>query len=90
MNSASGFAGYLGAVNLDWTFLLEFTAVSVLGALVGTALAARVPQAALKRGFAVFLLAAGVFVLHRNRDVFRGGHSSSTSPTHAAPAASTR
>ena len=90
MNSASGFAGYLGAVSLDWTFLLEFTAVSVLGALVGTALAARVPQAALKRGFAVFLLAAGTFVLYRNRDVFRGGHLSSASPTHAAPAASTR
>jgi hypothetical protein len=67
MNSASAFAGYLGTVDVDWGFLAGFTAAAVAGALVGTALAARVPQAALKRAFAVFLLAAGAFVLYQNR-----------------------
>jgi uncharacterized protein len=72
MNSVSGFAGYLGTVDLDWSFLVGFTTIAVVGALVGTALVARVPQGALKRGFAVFLLAMGVFVLYRNRDAFTG------------------
>lgn len=71
MNSASGFAGYLGSVHLDWMFLASFTAASVAGALVGGMFASRVPQASLKRGFAVFLLAMGGFVLYRNREVFR-------------------
>jgi len=65
MNSASGFAGYLGSVNVDWNFLTGFTGIAVAGALVGTAFGSRVPQAALKRGFAVFLLVMGGFVLYR-------------------------
>lgn len=68
MNSASAFAGYVGTVELDWGFLGGFTTAAVVGALVGTALLSRVPQAALKRGFAVLLLAMGGFVLHKNRD----------------------
>lgn len=81
MNAASGFAGYLGTVTLDWRFLGAFTAASVAGALVGAALASHVPQAALKRGFAVFLLAVGGFVLYENRDVFRTSASSTTPST---------
>lgn len=65
MNSASGFVGYLGTVTLDWGFLARFTSASVVGAMIGTALTARVPQAALKRGFALLLLAMGGFVLYK-------------------------
>ncbi len=82
MNSASGFAGYLGAVDIDWIFLSGFTASSIVGALVGTSLAGRVPQAVLKRGFAVFLIVMSGFVLYRSRDVFRvPSRSSSATPT---------
>jgi uncharacterized protein len=88
MNSASGFAGYLGAVDLDWSFLAGFTAAAAMGALAGSALVARVPQAALKRGFAVFLLAMGGFVLYKNRDAFRTVASSASS-SPAAPVATT-
>jgi uncharacterized protein len=66
MNSASGFAGYLGTVAIDWGFLAGFTAVAIVGVLCGSALSRRVPQATLKRGFAVFLVAVGTFVLYRN------------------------
>lgn len=92
MNSASGFAGYLGAVELDWSFLAGFTAASVVGALVGTALVSRVPQAALTRGFAVLLLAMGGFVLYENRGAFRGitGSTSSSSAASATSAAVAR
>lgn len=90
MNSASGFAGYLGTVELDWSFLTGFTTAAVAGALAGTVLAAHVPQAALKRAFGVFLLAMGGFVLFRNRDVFMTSRiSERLSPprdTHVLPA----
>ena len=70
MNSAAGFLGYAGTVDFEWAFLVRFSAVAVLGAVVGTTLVKRVPQAALKRGFAVFLLVMGGFVLYNNRDAF--------------------
>ena len=66
MNCASGFIGYLGNVSIDWGFLAGFTAVAIVGVLGGSALSHRVPQAALKRGFAFFLVAVGTFVLYRN------------------------
>ncbi len=78
MNSASGFIGYLGTVQFDWGFLSVFTAIAVAGALVGTALASRVPQAALKRAFAVFLVILAVFVLYKNRNALRQSESSAT------------
>ena len=67
MNSAGGLVGYLGVVPLDWLFLARFTAAAAVGAIAGTALGARVPQAVLKRGFAVFLLLVGGYVLFRSR-----------------------
>ncbi len=72
MNSASAFAGNLGTVALDWGLLAGFTAAAVAGMLGGTALATRVPQAALKRAFAVLRLAPGGFVLFDNREAFAG------------------
>ncbi|HEY7393803.1 MAG TPA: sulfite exporter TauE/SafE family protein [Gemmatimonadaceae bacterium] len=83
MNSASGFVGYLGSVAIDWAFLAGFTSVAVAGMLIGTALSRRVPQAALRRAFAVFLLATGSFVLYSNRATFARAGSS------AAPSART-
>jgi uncharacterized membrane protein YfcA len=85
MNAASGFVGYLGAVQVDWRFLTEFTSAAIVGTLAGTALVPRVPQAVLKRGFAAFLLVLGGFVLFRNRDAIQGV-ASSTSSSSAAPA----
>lgn len=84
MNSASGFAGYLGTVDIDWGFLSGFTAAAVAGALAGTALIVHVPQATLKRAFAGFLLLMGGFVLYKNRDAFRGV-AAPRSPSSAMP-----
>ena len=70
MNAASGFAGYVGTVRMEWGFLAGFTTVAVLGALGGAMLVKRVPQATLKRIFAVFLLGMGAFVLYQNRHAF--------------------
>jgi uncharacterized membrane protein YfcA len=70
MNSASGFVGYLGTVSIDWAFLAGFTALAVVGMLVGIAASRKVPQAALRRGFAAFLIVTGLFVLYKNRSIF--------------------
>lgn len=64
MNSVSGFAGYVGTVDVPWGFLAAFTAVAVSGILAGTYLVRFTSAAALKRGFAVFLVIVGGFMLY--------------------------
>jgi uncharacterized membrane protein YfcA len=75
MNSLSGFLGYQGQVAVSWPFIAAFTSVAVVGIVVGTRLVQRVGATALRRGFALFLLAMAAFVLWRNRTVFRVGES---------------
>ncbi|WP_433409671.1 sulfite exporter TauE/SafE family protein [Saccharomonospora azurea] len=65
MKSFSGLAGYLTTVNLDWPPVLGVTAAAVAGSLLGTLLTSRVPETALRKGFGVFVLVMGVFVLSR-------------------------
>jgi uncharacterized membrane protein YfcA len=71
MNSAAGFAGHAGTVAIPWRFLLGFTLFAVLGILAGTRLVRHVPERALKRGFAIFLLAVAALLLYQNRFAFR-------------------
>lgn len=61
--SYAGFAGYMGAVPIDWTLMGGFTAVTVAASFVGTRIAHRFSQDALKRGFAVFLLFVATYIL---------------------------
>ena len=70
MNCASGFAGYVGRVDIPWAFVLSFIAVAAIGILAGTSLARRVPQRALKQAFAVFLVVMGTLILVQNRRAF--------------------
>lgn len=70
MNSASGFLGYLGQVDVPWAFMAVFTAIAIGGILVGTYLVRFVSQQALKRSFAVFLLVMAGVILYQNRGVF--------------------
>ena len=73
LKSAAGFVGYLGQVEVDWAFMGLFTAIAVSGILAGTWLVRFVPQAALQRAFAVFLVVMGSFILYQNRSVFLPG-----------------
>jgi uncharacterized membrane protein YfcA len=85
MNSVSGFVGYVGSVSIDWAFLARFTALALVGMLVGIAASRRVPQAALKRGFAVFLIITGSFVLYKNRSIFVHVSASAAQATPSLP-----
>jgi uncharacterized protein len=69
MKSATGFLGYLGQVEVPWAFLALFTVVSMVGIFGGTFLVGLVSQQGLKRGFAIFLLLMGLFILYQNRAV---------------------
>lgn len=63
LKSFAGLAGYLFSVQLDWPIVLTFTAVAVAGSFVGTALAGRLPERALRVGFGIFVLLMGAVVL---------------------------
>ena len=61
--SYSGFAGYVGAVPVDWTTMGLFTTVTVAGSFVGTRIAHRFSQATLKRSFGIFLVFVASYIL---------------------------
>lgn len=63
MKSFAGLAGYLFSVELQWPIVLAFTAVAISGSFVGAALAGRIPEKALRKGFGYFVLAMGAIVL---------------------------
>lgn len=63
MKSFAGLAGYLTSVSLDWGLVGGVTLAAILGSLLGSRLAGRIPEHALRRGFGVFVLVMGAFVL---------------------------
>jgi|GEM_PF-115051 len=58
-----GFAADRGDYEIDWPVLLIFTAVSIVGILMGAALAKRVHGTKLKKAFGWFVLVMGAAVL---------------------------
>jgi uncharacterized membrane protein YfcA len=72
MNAASGALGYAGNVPVPWTTVLLFSAIAIAGSLVASRVSVRVPQAGLRRGFGVLLMALSLYILVQNRHVFTG------------------
>ena len=57
LKSLIGFTGDLSSgLAPDWTLLLSFTGVAILGILLGARLVPHIPAASLKKGFGVFLI----------------------------------
>lgn len=63
LNTAAASAGWWGRVTLDWQLTAVVTAAALVGMLIGTALAPRVPARTLTRAFALLLVVVGVFML---------------------------
>jgi hypothetical protein len=61
--SYAGFAGYVGAVPVDWATMAAFTTVTVAGSFVGTRIAHRFSQETLKRSFGIFLVFVASYIL---------------------------
>lgn len=70
--SFAGFLGYLGQVQVPWKELGLFTAFSVIGIFIGSALVKKVPAEGLKKIFGIFLILMSLFIFYKNRDVFFG------------------
>lgn len=64
-NSLLGFAGDIFQYDIDWAFLLTFSALSVAGIFIGTALTSRINGEKLKTGFGWFILAMGLYIILR-------------------------
>jgi uncharacterized membrane protein YfcA len=61
-----GFLGYLGHVRLDWAAVTLVAAGTLPGIALGSYLHGFVPQSALRRGFAAFLVIIAAFILIEN------------------------
>ncbi|MFW0716420.1 sulfite exporter TauE/SafE family protein [Pedobacter sp. N23S346] len=63
LNSLIGFAGSLTDSNIDWSFLLAFTALAVIGIFAGMFLSKKMSNEKLKPAFGWFVLITGIYIL---------------------------
>ena len=63
VNSATGFAGYTGLVQINYLLMGLFTAVAVGSSFIGAMVSNRLSGDMLKRGFAVFLVLVATYIL---------------------------
>jgi uncharacterized membrane protein YfcA len=63
INSLFGFLFSLKQFDYDWTIILVFTIMSIIGIFVGSKLADKVSGANLKKGFGWFVLTMGVYII---------------------------
>ena len=68
--SFAGFAGYLDQIIIPWSFLIQFTAATIVGILLGSYAVRFVPAEKLKKAFAIFLVFMGLFILYKNHHIF--------------------
>ncbi|HLV39394.1 sulfite exporter TauE/SafE family protein [Xanthomarina sp.] len=65
INSLIGFTGDFGHLEVDWLFLLGFTAISVVGIFIGTYLSNFIDGKKLKKGFGWFVLGMGIYIIYK-------------------------
>ncbi len=63
MNSLLGFASSLDKITVDWRFLLSFSALSILGILIGVLVAKKIDGKKLKPIFGWFVLCMGIWII---------------------------
>lgn len=63
INSLIGFASSLDKITVDWTFLLSFTALSIVGILIGVGLSKKIEGRKLKPMFGWFVLVMGLWII---------------------------
>lgn len=64
-NSAAGFVSHLGDAPVPWPLAAVFSLIAAAGVLAGGKVAARLPEKALRKAFAVFVLLVAAVVLWR-------------------------
>lgn len=71
MKSVSGFFKYLDVLegldlSMDWQLILVFSLIGAVGSFVGNKVGDRISNARLKKGFAVFLVLMGSYIIFMN------------------------
>lgn len=71
MKSFSGFYKYLDVLqafdlSVDWSLLLIFSAIGVLGSFAGKRIGDKISQKGLKQGFAIFLVIMAAYIIWMN------------------------
>lgn len=71
MKSFSGFFKYIDVLeqmdlSVNWELVLIFTLIGTVGSFVGKAIGSKVSGDKLKRGFAIFLLFMGAYIIYMN------------------------
>ncbi len=67
INAAAGLAGHLAHGGFDLRLALVVTALAAAGTVIGTRASHRISPAALRRAFALFVVAVGLFLVAANR-----------------------
>lgn len=65
INSLIGFLGDVQTLDIEWTFLLTFTAISILGILIGGLLSKYISGKKLKKSFGFFVLIMAVYIIFK-------------------------
>ena len=66
LKSFAGFAGYAGAVEINYTLMASFTLVAIVGSAVGSFISNRLPGQLLQRGFGIFLVFVASYILFKS------------------------
>ncbi len=63
IKSLIGFLGDIGQIPIDWFFLLKFTALSIIGIILGLYFSKFIDGKKLKKGFGYFTLIMGAYII---------------------------
>lgn len=63
LNALFGFASDLSQYAIQWQLLIPLTIIAVLGTFVGNLIGLKIPGEKLKKGFGVFVLIAGLYIM---------------------------
>jgi uncharacterized membrane protein YfcA len=63
LNALFGFASDLSQYTIHWQLLLPITVIAVVGTFVGNLLGLKIPGEKLKKGFGIFVLIAGFYII---------------------------
>ena len=66
LKSFAGFAGYAGAVEINYLLMAYFTGVAIVGSVIGSLISKRLPGALLQRGFGTFLVFVASYILFKS------------------------
>jgi hypothetical protein len=88
LKSFAGFAGYAGHVSIDVELVTGFVGAAVVGTVIGSQTAKVVEAAKLRRAFAVFVFAMGVFIIAQKTGLISMGGPSA--PDSEKPQAALR